>query len=110
MKQLFLCVALLVAIQGWSQSDPETDRKVSRLASSLVKSPSGWDIRVLPEFQWEVAKENYDGRIESQIAFSLRQHRVTVVRLKFAREASDARLQSVLAHEAAHIFCQCNDE
>lgn len=92
-----------------AQIENGTIERVERLAKSLKERPSNWKILVQDEPTWK-RQSQQPGVARTQEAFSIRKKRITIIRASFVNNNMDFRVKRTLAHEAGHIFCDCNDE
>jgi Zn-dependent peptidase ImmA (M78 family) len=112
-----LCVILLLltslsnasTVQATPLSCPAV-RQAEHILSSFLH-PDLWTIVVVCNVRtWDGLRIRYDV-IRTNAAFTFRNERITIVNAAmFDYAVSLAQAQFVLAHEAGHIICKCDDE
>jgi Zn-dependent protease with chaperone function len=121
MKNLFrlLCILLLSAsalqaakIQTVVNYTPSLCSEVRQIAALLndFPNPKNWQIIVVcSRERWERYRAKF-GALATDSAFTLRTNRITVVNAAMCKRKSSSESRFVLAHEAGHLICNCNDE
>jgi hypothetical protein len=85
---------------------------VQRTADLLntFPNPANWQVVVVCTPQaWQHYRAMF-GAEATQSAFTIRSHRITIVNAAMYDEKPESQSRFILAHEAGHLICNCDDE